>query len=85
MKPALSKTELPPSTQLRKAVFGGSLLSGKSFLRVLAICAVTILFLDRNVGRGCPVGDRVQADDPIRAGGDQGGHSRRQSAHQGQG
>ena len=43
MKTALSKTELPPSTQLRKAVFGGSLLSGKSFLGVLAICAVMIL------------------------------------------
>lgn len=43
MKPALSKTELPPLTQLRKAIFGGSLLSGKSFLGVLAICAVTIL------------------------------------------
>lgn len=43
MKPVLSKTELPPSTQLRKAVFGGSLLSGKSFLGVLAICAVTVL------------------------------------------
>jgi cytochrome c peroxidase len=43
MKTALSKTELPPSTQLQKAVLGGSLLSGKSFLGVLAICAVTIL------------------------------------------
>ena len=43
MKPVLSKTELPPSTQLRKAVFGGSLLSGKSFLGLLAICAVTVL------------------------------------------
>ena len=43
MKTTLSKTELPPLTQLRKAVFGGSLLSGKSFLGVLAICAVTIL------------------------------------------
>ena len=43
MKPALSKTELPPSTQLRKAVFGGSLLLGKSFLGVLAICAVAML------------------------------------------
>jgi hypothetical protein len=43
MKTALSKTELPPSTQLRKAVFGGSLLSGKSFLGILAICAVTVL------------------------------------------
>ncbi len=43
MKTALSKTELPPSTQLRKAVFGGSLLSGKSFLGVLAIYAVMTL------------------------------------------
>jgi len=28
MKPATPKTELPPSTQLRKAVFGGFLLMG---------------------------------------------------------
>lgn len=42
MKPALSKTELPPSTQVRKAVFGGSLLLGKSLLGVLAICAVAM-------------------------------------------
>jgi cytochrome c peroxidase len=43
MKPAFSKTELPPSTQLRKAVFGGSLLLDKSFLGVLAICAMLML------------------------------------------
>jgi cytochrome c peroxidase len=43
MKPALSKTELPPSTQLRKAVFGGSLLLDKSFLGLLAICAIAML------------------------------------------
>jgi cytochrome c peroxidase len=43
MKPATPKTELPPSTQLRKAVFGGSLLLDKSFLGVLAICAVAVL------------------------------------------
>ena len=42
MKQATPKTELPPSTHLPKAIFGGSLLSGKSFLGVLAICAVTM-------------------------------------------
>jgi cytochrome c peroxidase len=42
MKPASLKAELLPSTQLRKAVFGGSLLLGKSFLGVLAICAVAM-------------------------------------------
>jgi cytochrome c peroxidase len=42
MKLARPTTELPPSTQLRKAVFGGSLLLGKSFLGVLAICAVAM-------------------------------------------
>jgi cytochrome c peroxidase len=43
MKPVTPKTELPPSTQLRKAVFGGSLLLDKSFLGVLAICAIAML------------------------------------------
>jgi cytochrome c peroxidase len=42
MKPASLKAELLPSTQLRKAVFGGSLLLGKSFLGVLAICALAM-------------------------------------------
>ena len=43
MKPATAKIELPPSTQLRKAVFGDSHMSGKSLPGVLAICAVAIL------------------------------------------
>ena len=43
MKPVTPKTELPPSTQLRKAVFGGSLLLEKSFLGILAICAIAML------------------------------------------
>ena len=43
MKPATPNTELPPSTQLRKAVFGGSLLLVKSVLGVLAISAVAML------------------------------------------
>ncbi|HYM89028.1 MAG TPA: cytochrome c peroxidase [Nitrospiraceae bacterium] len=43
MKPVTPKIELPPSTQLRKAVFEGSHLLGKSVLGVLAICAVTVL------------------------------------------
>jgi cytochrome c peroxidase len=43
MKPATAEIELPPSTQLRKAVFGSSFLLGKSFLGVLAICGVAIL------------------------------------------
>ena len=43
MKPVTPKTELPPSTQLRKAVLGGSLLLDKSFLGVLAICAMAML------------------------------------------
>jgi cytochrome c peroxidase len=43
MKSATSTTNLPPSAQLPKAVFRGPLLSGKSFLGVLAICAVTVL------------------------------------------
>ena len=43
MKPAAAKIELPPSTQLQQAVFGSSLLLGKSFLGVLAICGVAIL------------------------------------------
>ena len=43
MKPAISNTELPPSAQFRKAVFGDSLLLGKRSLGVLAISAVAIL------------------------------------------
>jgi cytochrome c peroxidase len=43
MKPAALKVELLPSTQLPKAVFGGPLLSGKSFLGILAICVVVML------------------------------------------
>src|SRR5713226_7311421 len=43
MKPAIPITELLPSTQLRKAVFGAPLLMGKSVLGVLAICAVATL------------------------------------------
>ncbi|MEP6934022.1 MAG: cytochrome c peroxidase [Nitrospirota bacterium] len=43
MKPATPQTELPPSTQLRKPDFGDCLLLGKSFLGVLAICAVAML------------------------------------------
>jgi cytochrome c peroxidase len=43
MKPVTPKNELPPSRQLRKAVFGGSLLLDKSFLGVLAICAIAML------------------------------------------
>jgi cytochrome c peroxidase len=42
MKPAALKAELLPSTQLPKAVFRGPLLLGKSFLGVLAICAVAM-------------------------------------------
>jgi cytochrome c peroxidase len=42
MKSATSITDLPPSTQLPKAVFRGPLLLGKSFLGVLAICAVAM-------------------------------------------
>lgn len=42
MKAVTPKTELPPSTQLRKEVFGGSHLLGKSVLGVLAICAVAM-------------------------------------------
>ena len=43
MQPTTPKTELPPSTQLRKVVFEGSFLLRKSFLGVLAICAMTVL------------------------------------------
>ncbi len=43
MNPATPQTELPPSTQLRKPDFGDCLLLGKSFLGVLAICAVAML------------------------------------------
>ena len=43
MKPAISNTELPPSAQFRKAIFGDSLLLGKRSLGVLAISAVAIL------------------------------------------
>ena len=43
MKLAIPNTELPPSTQFRKAVLGDSLLPGKSVLGSLAICAVAIL------------------------------------------
>jgi cytochrome c peroxidase len=43
MNPATLEPELPPSTQLRKAVFGDLLMLGKSFLGVLAICAVAML------------------------------------------
>jgi cytochrome c peroxidase len=43
MKLATQQTELPPLTQLRKAVFGGSRMSGKSFLGIPAICAVAML------------------------------------------
>jgi cytochrome c peroxidase len=43
MKPVTPKTELPPSTQLRKAVFEGSHLLGKRVLGVLAICAIAML------------------------------------------
>jgi len=43
MKSATPKTELPPLIQLRKAVFESSLLLDKSFLGVLAICAMAML------------------------------------------
>ena len=43
MKPAISNTELPPSAQLRKAVFGDSLPLGKRSLEILAISAVALL------------------------------------------
>ena len=43
MKLAMPKTELTPSTQLRKAVFASSMLLGKRSLGVLAISAVAIL------------------------------------------
>jgi len=43
MKPAKPTIELRPSTQLRKAVFGDSHMSGKSLPGVLAICAVAML------------------------------------------
>ncbi|MGH7148221.1 MAG: hypothetical protein ACREIJ_10035, partial [Nitrospiraceae bacterium] len=43
MKPATPNTELPPSSQLRQAVFGDSRLPGKKVLGTLAICAVAML------------------------------------------
>ena len=43
MNPAILEAELPPSTQLRKAVSGVSRMSGKSFPGALAICAVAML------------------------------------------
>ena len=43
MKPATPKIELRPSTQLRKAVFGDSHMSGMRWPGVLAICAVAML------------------------------------------
>jgi cytochrome c peroxidase len=43
MKPATQQTELPALTQLRKAVFGGSLLLRRSVPGALAICAVAML------------------------------------------
>ena len=43
MKLAMPNTELPPSTQLRKAVFGDSRLLGTRVIRGLAVCAVAIL------------------------------------------
>jgi len=42
MKSATPITHLPPSAQLPKAVFRGPLPLGKSFLGVLAICAVAM-------------------------------------------
>ena len=43
MKPAIPNTELPPSTQLRKTVFGHSLVLSKRARGILAISAVAIL------------------------------------------
>ena len=43
MKLVIANTELPPSTQLRKAVFGDSRLLGTRVIRGLAVCAVAIL------------------------------------------
>ena len=43
MNPATAKIKLPPSTQLRKAVLGSSLMPGTSFPGALAICVVAML------------------------------------------
>ena len=43
MKPAIPNTELPPSTQLRNALLGDSLLLGKSILGSLTVCVVAML------------------------------------------
>ena len=43
MKSATPNTELPPSTQLQKAVFGDSFPLGKRVIGSLAVCAVAML------------------------------------------
>ncbi|MEP6960010.1 MAG: cytochrome-c peroxidase, partial [Nitrospirota bacterium] len=43
MKLSRPDTKLPPSTQLRKASFGGSFTPGKRVLGSLAVCAVAML------------------------------------------
>lgn len=43
MKPATPNIELPPSTQLRTAVFGDALPVGKRVLGSLAVCAMAML------------------------------------------
>src|SRR4029079_17323016 len=59
MKPSRPFTELPPSTQLQKQVFGGSLTPGKRVLGGLAVCAVAML----SSWIGAPTADAVVSNE----------------------
>jgi len=59
MKPSRPFTELPPSTQLQKQVFGGSLTLGKRVLGGLAVCAVAML----SSWIGAPTADAVVSNE----------------------
>ena len=58
MKPATPQTELPPSTQLRKAVFGGS-------LKIIQIISLSIPLLLPVSGSGAELGTRQQTIRPL--------------------
>src|ERR1035437_5980287 len=58
MKPSTPKTELLPSTQLRKAVFGGS-------LKIIQIISLSIPLLLPVSGSGAELGTRQQTIRPL--------------------
>ena len=58
MKPATPKTELPPSAQLRKAVFGGS-------LKIIQIISLSVLLWLPLSGSGAELGTRQQTIRPL--------------------